>query len=169
MNVHGDTLTSDGVCQHLMQIFTNVERCHACDVILTPHSTTTLLALLMSTRYDGHRVPPDTLDNPIPNLSYQSNHLPKQPIRSRFPLPSLTMSLKGQTVLITGASMGIGAAIAQRLAAEDATLIQCGVRSKHVPIDISVRHSNDVLYLEVGELGRRTDGKTSVVDQNVNV
>ncbi|KAH7394344.1 hypothetical protein BKA66DRAFT_410925 [Pyrenochaeta sp. MPI-SDFR-AT-0127] len=33
------------------------------------------------------------------------------------------MSLKGQTVLITGASMGIGAAIAKRLAAESATLI----------------------------------------------
>jgi 3-hydroxy acid dehydrogenase/malonic semialdehyde reductase len=33
------------------------------------------------------------------------------------------MSLKDQTVLITGASMGIGAAIASRLAAESATLI----------------------------------------------
>jgi 3-hydroxy acid dehydrogenase/malonic semialdehyde reductase len=33
------------------------------------------------------------------------------------------MSLAGQTVLITGASMGIGAAIAQRLASEQATLI----------------------------------------------
>lgn len=33
------------------------------------------------------------------------------------------MSLKDQTVLITGASMGIGAAIAKRLAAESATLI----------------------------------------------
>jgi len=33
------------------------------------------------------------------------------------------MSLKGQTVLITGASIGIGAAIAKRLAAESATLI----------------------------------------------
>lgn len=33
------------------------------------------------------------------------------------------MSLKDQTVLITGASMGIGAAIAQRLAGESATLI----------------------------------------------
>ncbi|KAF2142704.1 uncharacterized protein K452DRAFT_9455 [Aplosporella prunicola CBS 121167] len=33
------------------------------------------------------------------------------------------MSLKGQNVLITGASMGIGAAIAKRLAQEDATLI----------------------------------------------
>ncbi|KAI8933530.1 hypothetical protein NX059_009267 [Plenodomus lindquistii] len=33
------------------------------------------------------------------------------------------MSLKGQTVLITGASMGIGAAIAKSLAAESATLV----------------------------------------------
>jgi 3-hydroxy acid dehydrogenase/malonic semialdehyde reductase len=33
------------------------------------------------------------------------------------------MSLKDQTVLITGASIGIGAAIANRLAAESATLI----------------------------------------------
>jgi 3-hydroxy acid dehydrogenase/malonic semialdehyde reductase len=33
------------------------------------------------------------------------------------------MSLKNQTVLITGASMGIGAAIAHRLASESATLI----------------------------------------------
>ena len=33
------------------------------------------------------------------------------------------MSLKDQTVLITGASMGIGAAIVRRLAAESATLI----------------------------------------------
>lgn len=33
------------------------------------------------------------------------------------------MSLSGQNVLITGASMGIGAAIAKRLAAESATLI----------------------------------------------
>jgi 3-hydroxy acid dehydrogenase/malonic semialdehyde reductase len=33
------------------------------------------------------------------------------------------MSLKDQTVLITGASMGIGAAIASRLATESATLI----------------------------------------------
>jgi 3-hydroxy acid dehydrogenase/malonic semialdehyde reductase len=33
------------------------------------------------------------------------------------------MSLKGQTILITGASMGIGAAIARRLASEQATLI----------------------------------------------
>ena len=165
MNVHGDTLTSDGVCQHLMQIFTNVERCHVCDVILTPHSTTTLLALLMSTRYDGHRVPPDTLDNPIPNLSYQSNRFPKQPVRSRFPLPSPTMSLKGQTVLITGASMGIGAAMAQRLAAEDATLIlfaRSGDKLKAMSDSLKAKHSNLKIFLSVVDVQDHTSLSTAI-------
>jgi 3-hydroxy acid dehydrogenase/malonic semialdehyde reductase len=40
-----------------------------------------------------------------------------------IPYLYINMSLKNQTVLITGASMGIGAAIAHRLASESATLI----------------------------------------------
>lgn len=55
------------------------------------------------------------------------------------------MSLKGQTILITGASMGIGAAIAKRLAAESATLIL-------------VARSNDKLEKLADELKRSHDG-----------
>ncbi|KAH9880604.1 hypothetical protein IAQ61_000898 [Plenodomus lingam] len=61
------------------------------------------------------------------------------------------MSLKGQTVLITGASMGIGAAVAKRLAAESATLIlfaRSTAKLKAVANDITSTYPNIQVFTE---------------------
>lgn len=56
------------------------------------------------------------------------------------------MSLKDQTVLITGASIGIGAAIAHRLAAESATLIlfsRTASNLEHLAKDLKSKQGNN--------------------------
>jgi NADP-dependent 3-hydroxy acid dehydrogenase YdfG len=75
------------------------------------------------------------------------------------------MSLKDQTVLITGASMGIGAAIAQRLAAEDATLIlfaRSGDKLKAFSDSLKSEHKDLKTFLSVVDVQDHTSLSTAI-------
>lgn len=77
------------------------------------------------------------------------------------------MSLKGQTVLITGASMGIGAAIARRLADESATLIlfaRSEDKLKTVADDLRSSHSDLEIFTTVVDVQSYDSLSTAVTN-----
>lgn len=72
--------------------------------------------------------------------------------RPTFTYQFFSMSLKSQTVLITGASMGIGAAIARRLASEAATLIlfaRSGDKLKAFAEELKIAHEGIKVFTTV--------------------
>ncbi|KAI4651597.1 uncharacterized protein J4E79_009077 [Alternaria viburni] len=75
------------------------------------------------------------------------------------------MSLKDQTVLITGASMGIGAAIARRLAAESATLIlfaRSDDKLKALSDELKKEHKDLKIFTSVVDVQDHTSLSTAV-------
>ncbi|KAI4678554.1 hypothetical protein J4E81_010649 [Alternaria sp. BMP 2799] len=75
------------------------------------------------------------------------------------------MSLKDQTVLITGASMGIGAAIARRLAAESATLIlfaRSDDKLKALSDELKKEHRDLKIFTSVVDVQDHTSLSTAV-------
>ncbi|KAI4684987.1 uncharacterized protein J4E88_004430 [Alternaria novae-zelandiae] len=75
------------------------------------------------------------------------------------------MSLKDQTVLITGASMGIGAAIARRLAAESATLIlfaRSGDKLNALSDELKKEHKDLKVFTSVVDVQDHTSLSTAV-------
>jgi 3-hydroxy acid dehydrogenase/malonic semialdehyde reductase len=88
-----------------------------------------------------------------------------QPYFSTLYRSTLTMSLKNQIVLITGASMGIGAAIARRLAAEQATLIlfaRSGDKLKAFAEELKNAHSGIKVFTSIVDVQDHTALSTAI-------
>ena len=70
------------------------------------------------------------------------------------------MKLKGKTAIVTGASMGLGAAIAERFAAEGASLLLCARSSVELDrqrTQLSKLHGGIVVHAEVADVAKKDD------------